>query len=129
MRSLMFSILMLAGTMLPAQALDGPIKAGLLKLDPETRLEQRCDMEVLDRIAKDDNHFHPDRVVAYATQEPKMEGDEIRTKGGAFRSGGEWYHVAYKCLTAPDHMEVLSLRYQIGGRIPQDEWEQYNLYP
>lgn len=129
MRSLMLSTLLLAGAMLPAHAIDARLEAGLLKLDPETRLEQRCDMEVLDRIAKDDDHFHPDRVVAYATQEPKMEGDEIRTKGGAFRSGGEWYHVAYRCRTAPDHMEVLSLRYQIGGRIPQDEWEQYNLYP
>lgn len=113
----------------PAHALDSRMKAGLLALDPETRLEQRCDAEVLDRIAHDDNRFHPDRVVAYATQEPKMQGDEIKTRGGAFRSQGEWYHVAYKCLTAPDHMEVLSLRYRIGDRIPEDEWDRYNLYP
>lgn len=129
MRSLTLSILAIAGTMLPAHALDAPMEEGLLKLDPETRLEQRCDAEVLDRIAKEDKQFHPDRVVAYATQEPDVEGDEIKTKGGAFRSNGAWYHVAYKCLTAPDHMEVLSLRYKIGGRIPEDEWEQYNLYP
>jgi hypothetical protein len=24
---------------------------------------------------------------------------------------------------------VLSLRYKIGDKIPEDEWEQYNLYP
>lgn len=84
---------------------------------------------MLDRIAEDDKRFRPDRVVAYATEEPSMEGDEIKTKGGAFRSKGEWFHVAYLCRTAPDHMEVLSLRYKIGGRIPEDEWERYNLYP
>ena len=63
------------------------------------------------------------------TQEPKVAGNEIRTRGGVFRSDGQWYHVAYKCVTAPDHMQVLSLRYKIGDRIPKDEWDQYNLYP
>ncbi len=113
----------------PASALDSGMKAGLLALDPDTRLEQRCDAEVADRIASEDKRFDPDKVIAYATQEPKQDGDEIKTRGGAFRSKGEWYHVAYKCLTAPDHIQVLSLRYQIGDKIPEDEWAQYNLYP
>ena len=113
----------------PANALDARMKAGLLKLDPATRLEQRCDAEVADRIASEDKRFDPDKVIAYATQEPKVAGNEIRTRGGVFRSDGQWYHVAYKCVTAPDHMQVLSLRYKIGDRIPKDEWDQYNLYP
>ena len=113
----------------PANALDARMKAGRLKLDPATRLEQRCDAEVADRIAKDDKRFDPDKVIAYATGEPKVAGNEIRTRGGVFRSDGQWYHVAYKCVTAPDHMQVLSLRYKIGDRIPKDEWDQYNLYP
>jgi hypothetical protein len=129
MRKLIPSIVSMAAFVVPAHALDARIEAGLLKLDPMTRLEQRCDVEVLDRIAQDDKRFKPDRVVAYATQEPRVEGNEIKTRGGAFRSKGEWYHVAYRCRTAADHMEVLSLRYTIGDMIPEDEWEQYNLYP
>ena len=31
-------------------------------------------------------------------------------------------------MTAPDHMQVLSLRYKIGDKIPEEEWAQYNLY-
>jgi len=84
---------------------------------------------VADRIASEDKRFEPDKVIAYATQEPKEDGDEIKTRGGAFRSKGEWYHVSYKCLTAPDDMQVLSLRYTIGDKIPEEEWEEYNLYP
>jgi hypothetical protein len=129
MRRLLLAILAIPTATLSAHALDARIRSGLLKLDPVTRLEQRCDVEALDRIAKDDKRFTPDRVVAYATQEPKMEGDEIRTRGGAFRSKGEWYHVSYRCRTAPDHMEILSFRYAIGDLIPEDQWEQYNLYP
>lgn len=123
------AVLAVAALVSPAHALDARMKAGLLALDPDTRLEQRCDAEVADRIARDYKRFDPDKVIAYATQEPKQEGDEIKTRGGAFRSKGQWYHVAYKCLTAPDHLEVLSLRYRIGDEIPENEWDQYNLYP
>ena len=123
------SLLAVAAAVSPANALDARMKAGLLALDPTTRLEQRCDAEVADRIASEDKRFDPDKVIAYATQDPKQNGDEIKTRGGAFRSDGQWYHVAYKCVTAPDHMQVLSLRYRIGDKIPKDEWDQYNLYP
>lgn len=129
MRRILFPAAIMAACALPAHALDSRIENGLLKLDLETRLEQRCDVEVLDTIAQDNRRFDPDRVVAYATKEPKLEGDEIRTRGGAFRSKGEWYRLSFRCLTTPDHMQVLSLRYKIGDKIPVEEWEQYNLYP
>ncbi|TIS12908.1 MAG: DUF930 domain-containing protein, partial [Mesorhizobium sp.] len=54
----------------PAKAMDNALRAGLLKLDPQTRLEQRCDAEVLDRISHDDRKFKADRVVAYAFATP-----------------------------------------------------------
>jgi hypothetical protein len=129
MRKLCLSALAVLAVAPAAHALDSRMKTELLELDLDTRLEQRCDAEVADRIAREDKRFAPDKVIAYATQEPKEDGDEIRTRGGAFRSKGEWYHVSYKCLTAPDHIQVLSLRYKIGDKIPEDEWEQYNLYP
>ena len=104
MQKLSLSVLAVVAAVSPAHALDARMKAGLLKLDPDTRLEQRCDEEVADRIAKDDKRFEPDKVIAYATQEPNQPGDEIKTRGGAFRSKGQWYHVAYRCVTGPDHM-------------------------
>jgi len=112
----------------PASAMNKTLRAGLLKLDPETRLEQRCDAEVLDRITHDDPHFKADRVVAYAFATPEMHQDSIRSPGAAFRSEGEWYKLKFKCRTAPDHMTVLDLRYRVGAPIPKDEWSKYNLY-
>ncbi|MEI5681615.1 DUF930 domain-containing protein [Mesorhizobium sp. CGMCC 1.15528] len=112
----------------PAMALDGALKAGLLKLDPETRLEQRCDAEALDRIGKDGSHYKPDRVVAYAMATPTMLTDAIESPGAAFRSKGEWYKLAYVCKTAPDHMKVLSFEYQIGDAIAEADWQKYNLW-
>ncbi len=109
--------------------MDARLRAGLLKLDPETRLEQRCDAEVLDRITHDNRRFDADRVVAYAFSTPIMARNSIKSSGAAFRSRGEWYRLKFKCETAPDHMEVLNFRYRIGERIPKDEWSKYDLYP
>lgn len=112
-----------------AHALDSRLRSGLLKLDPDTRLEQRCDAELLTRIARDTKTYRPDRVVAYTFSAPKIEGNEIKSRGAAFRSKGEWYHLAFKCETAPDRMEVIGLKYKIGDEIPEDSWQQYNLFP
>ena len=30
--------------------------------------------------------------------------------------------------TAPDHMQILQLRYRIGDEIPETDWAKYNLY-
>ncbi len=112
----------------PAFPMDNALRAGLLKLDPQTRLEQRCDAEVLDRISHDESRYKADRVVAYAFATPEMGPDSIRSPGAAFRSKGEWYRLKFKCQTAPDHMEVIKFRYKIGEQIPKDEWSRYNLY-
>ncbi|AID30036.1 DUF930 domain-containing protein [Mesorhizobium loti] len=112
----------------PASAMDNALRAGLMKLDPQTRLEQRCDAEVLDRITHDDRKFKADRVVAYAFATPEMSADAIRSPGAAFRSKGQWYRLKFKCQTGPDHMEVLQLRYRIGDEIPEADWVKYNLY-
>ena len=119
------ALLMLAS---PAVALDARLKAGLQKLDPDTRLEQRCDAEALERIARDANPYKPDRVVAYAIKTPTLRGDAIESPGAAFRAKGRWYRLSYTCRTAHDRMQVLSFRYKIGDRISEDDWPKYNLW-
>ncbi|MGX8007591.1 DUF930 domain-containing protein [Mesorhizobium sp. ORM8.1] len=128
MKKLCLMVLASLTLALPAKAMDNALRAGLLKLDPETRLEQRCDAEVLDRISHDDRSYKADRVVAYAFATPQMSADAIKSSGAAFRSKGQWYRLKFKCQTAPDHMEVLQFRYKIGDEIPESDWAKYNLY-
>ncbi|TKT69309.1 DUF930 domain-containing protein [Aquamicrobium sp. LC103] len=129
MRRFCLSVLLLPIALSPANALDARLKSGLMKLDPDTRLEQRCDVEVLERIRQENRNYAPDRVVAYATGTPRLEGDEIRTRGAAFRSKGQWYRLRFKCQTTPDHMTVVALRYKIGDLIPTEDWDKYYLWP
>jgi len=126
--TLLAAAAMVLAAAFPAFPMDNALRTGLLKLDPQTRLEQRCDAEVLDRISHDDRNYKADRVVAYAFATPVMQRDSIRSPGAAFRSKGEWYRLKFKCMTAPDHMEVIKFRYKIGDQIPKDDWTKYNLY-
>jgi len=128
MKKLCLMVLASLTLVLPAKAMDNALRAGLLKLDPQTRLEQRCDAEVLDRISHDDHKYKADRVVAYAFAAPQMSVDAIGSSGAAFRSKGQWYRLKFKCQTAPDHMQVLQFRYKIGDEIPEADWARYNLY-
>ena len=111
----------------PARAMDNGAAEELKRLDPQTRLEQRCDLEAMERIHKDPAKLVADELVAYAFEEPKVKGDKIRSAGAAFRSKGEWYHLSYTCATSPDHMTVLSFQYAIGQVIPHSEWAHHYL--
>ncbi|UXN59404.1 DUF930 domain-containing protein [Phyllobacterium zundukense] len=110
-----------------AHAMDNGAAEELKRLDPQTRLEQRCDLEAMERIHKDPAKLVADELVAYAFEEPKIQGDKIRSAGAAFRSKGEWYHLSYTCTTSPDHMTVLSFQYAIGQIVPHSEWAHHYL--
>lgn len=112
----------------PAMALDARIRNQLQKLTPEERLEQRCDMEAMDKISGGKGGFRPDKVIAYAFGDPKLEGTTFKTRGAVFRSGGEWYRLSYKCEASADRLEVNAFKYKIGDMVPREDWAAHYLY-
>lgn len=112
----------------PAMALDARIRSQLQKLTPEERLEQRCDMEAMDKISDGKDGFRPDKVIAYAFGDPKLDGTTFKTRGAVFRSGGEWYRLSYKCEASADRLEVNAFKYKIGDIVPREDWAAHYLY-
>ena len=112
----------------PAMALDARIRSQLQKLTPEERLEQRCDMEAMDKISDGKGGFRPDKVIAYAFGDPKLEGTTLKTKGAVFRSKGEWYRLSYRCEASADRLEVNAFKYRIGDMVPREDWAEHYLY-
>ncbi|MCW5682371.1 MAG: DUF930 domain-containing protein [Xanthobacteraceae bacterium] len=100
----------------------------LKRLDPSTRLEQVCELEAMNRIARDNREFRVDRSVIAAFSEPKVKGDEIISPGAAFRSKRKWYRYTFSCRATPDRMRVLSFEYKIGDEIPETQWSKHGLY-
>ncbi|QCI69445.1 DUF930 domain-containing protein [Phreatobacter stygius] len=116
-------------TLSGALAADARLEAALRRLEPDTRLEQVCDIAVMQRIKGDTSPYRPDKVLAGAISEPRRSGDSLDSEGGAFRSGGHWYRLSFECQASPDRMRVLSLNYTIGEQIPVRDWDDYGLYP
>ncbi len=121
-------VFLLAAVPTAGHAVDGKIKNQLLKLDPRTRLEQACDTEAMIRIRDDENEFRPDKVIAYTFRDPTYGKDAINAPGAVFRSKGEWYHLAYKCRTGPQHVNVRQLNYKIGSKVARTNWDKFFLY-
>lgn len=98
------------------------------RLDEQTRLEQVCSLEAMERVNRDRNPYHPDRAIIHAISEPRRNGDVLQGDGGAFRSGRKWYRFSFLCKTNPEHMQVTEFSYRLGSPIPEEKWEEYGLY-
>jgi hypothetical protein len=127
---IVFTATLIGSTSVAWAVKDERMNRQLLKLDPKTRLEQTCDVEVMERINQDTNPYNPDRIEAYAFEMPVIGEDErsFIAHGAAFRSQGNWYRLSFRCVTGPRHLDAHSLEYAIGAKIPQSEWQRYGLY-
>jgi hypothetical protein len=113
----------------PSWASNSRFYDSLNRLDPETRLEQVCDLEAMKRIDHDpNNHYHPDRAQTDAISNPRHAGDTITGTGGAFRSKGQWYSFTFTCEGTPDHLRVRAFNYKVGEPIPESKWATYGLW-
>jgi hypothetical protein len=101
----------------------------MMALSPETRLEQRCNARAMGIVGREHREFKPDEFVAYAFADPVIEGHAIAAKGGALRSKGEWYHLAYHCETSEDGLTIKSFSYTLGAQVPHQEWDKHYLVP
>lgn len=112
----------------PSFAMNASEKAQLEKLDPETRLEQRCDVEAMERITREQK-FSVDKVLAYAFSDPVTKENSIQADGAAFRSRERWYKLSFICETDQDHINIISFRYTIGDEVPHSQWDRHYLVP
>lgn len=123
------SLILGASAASPCFGADARSTAGLRRLDPDTRLEQVCDLEAMDRIAREDKRFRPDRAKSNVTAPPEHLGDTLKASGAAFRSNGRWYALAFVCKGSADHLAVIAFDYRIGDLIPKSRWADYDLWP
>jgi hypothetical protein len=123
-----FALAAMMPTITPARAADPRLIASFGRLDPQTRLEQVCDLAAVNHIGMNGKLPRPDRAKSNVITPPRHHGDTLEGSGGAFRSGGKWYAFSFKCRTTPDHLNVLSFTYRIGAVIPKSKWQEYGLW-
>ena len=111
----------------PASA-DPKFERTLLRLAPSERLEQLCAYATMVNVRKDARSFRPDRAVANAAAQASRKAIRSRPAGGAFRSKGKWYAIAFTCTATPDRLKVVSFDYKVGAEIPAGKWAGYGLW-
>jgi Domain of Unknown Function (DUF930) len=99
----------------------------LKHLEPQTRLQQVCDLEAILQINRQYDQYAVDFVIAYATQAVLRKGDAIIANGAAFHSNGQWYNLAFECQVSVDHRDVAHLKFKVGDALPGDQWSDLNL--
>jgi hypothetical protein len=113
----------------PAKPNHKSIEDQLMKLDPQTRAEQRCNSRVSGITNREHKGFNTDEVVAYAFADSALKDMVVSAPGAALRSHGRWYHVSYVCKVSPDGLEVESFEYKLGDEIPRAQWAEHYLVP
>lgn len=88
---------------------------------------QLCNMEALEQLRLTGREPTPDALVGYAFDSFSVNGTTLEAEGGAFRSGGEWFHLRYHCTVSADVTEVSAFEYAIGDRVPESQWEEHFL--
>jgi len=105
-----------------AHALDARVVAQLKRLNPVDQLEQRCDIEGMERLSAD-------KVISYTFSRPTRSPVRLQADGAVFRRKGEWYRLSYDCVTRPDNLTITSFKFHVGSKIPREEWSKLSLYP
>jgi hypothetical protein len=120
-----------AEKMLADDALAAPgasaAKKVLAKLDPEERRLQLCNLEAVAQIEATRGDLRPERIIGYAKGEEDLKGNEIAADGAAFKSGGQWYLLSFRCRLSSDGEHVVGLDYRVGAPIPRSEWTRLGL--
>jgi hypothetical protein len=105
-----------------AQAMDAKTITQIEKLYPVDQLDQRCDIEAMDRL-------QADKVISYTFSHPQRTAVHVDANGAVFRRNGEWYRLSYACTTSADHLSILAFRFSKGARIAHADWARNFLYP
>ena len=117
--------------MLSRQALLDPrsrnARQQIAALRPSDRMEQLCGVEAMAQVGAWSRKLRPDRVVAYATADAKLEGTAVSAEGAALHSGQEWYRLRFDCRLNAEGTEVVAFEFSVGDVIPKQDWAAYSL--
>lgn len=120
-----------ATSLYAARMLAGPrsrqAREALAQLSGPDRMEQLCDAEAMEQIARWKQEFQPDRLIAYAMDDTRIDGAIVIADSAAFRSKGRWYHVKFRCSLTVDLKTVASFEFQVGEPIPREQWAAHYL--
>lgn len=82
------------------------------------RADQLCITELREQLRRGSPPYQPELLPSYKLG----EGTRFEIRDAAFRAGGRWYDLSYRCEINEEATKVLSFALRVGGPIPRGEW-------
>ncbi len=102
-------------------------REALKTLAPAERDEQICDTEAMEQIRRSDAKLRPDRLIAYALEDTRSDGNTLHAAGAAFRSAHRWFRLSFDCTLDAKRNTVTAFRFLIGEPVPSSRWSDLQL--
>ncbi|MFZ2102333.1 MAG: DUF930 domain-containing protein [Oricola sp.] len=83
------------------------------------RAGELCASELREQLRHATPSFSPDLLPSYRLG----EGTVMEVPKAAFRAGGQWYDLRFRCEIDAEATRVLSFAFDVGGAIPRGEWK------
>lgn len=87
------------------------------------RAGRLCVTELRERMRNASPPYFPDLLPSY----PLDKGNVLDIPRAAFRLGGAWYDLSFRCEIDNNATEVLAFVFRVGGPIPPGEWKRRGL--
>ena len=108
-----------AKTIFSEDMTDDPVaRIAMGDLPRNLRATQLCETELTEQL----RHASPPRNPDFIPRSPLSEGVILELRETAFRAGGRWYNLSFRCEINGDATKVVSFAFDIGDPVPQSEW-------
>lgn len=88
-------------------------------LPRDLRAGQLCATELREQLIRATPRYQPEMLPSYRL--PK--GTVMDARKAAFRSGGAWYELRFRCEVDDKVTKVLSFAFEVGDPVPRSEWK------
>jgi hypothetical protein len=83
------------------------------------RVGELCASEIRQQLLHASPPYLAERYPRYELK----DGTVLEARRAAFRAGGEWYDLSFRCEVDADATKVVSFAFGIGDLIPRSEWK------
>jgi len=108
-----------ARTLFSRAVTDDPVAmAAMGSLSRGERGAELCTTELREQLRRVSPLYWPDLLPAYRLG----SGTAIEVREAAFRAGGVWYNLSFRCDLDEDATRVRSFAFDVGAPIPREQW-------
>ncbi len=88
-------------------------------LPRDVRGSQLCTTELREQLRRAPQPYSPELLPSYSLP----GGNVLAVPDAAFRAGGAWYALSFRCTVDKDALKVTAFTFKVGQAIPRAQWQ------